>query len=133
MRRASLTGIAIAALAAQPALARDVAYGEAEAMRGIYASGFEQSAMRPCDPAPSRCSPAEASEQACWVDFTREAALRYRELAGDGAWGKRSATRQLAFTGRKSTGAGRFGHMGAFDCQIRIEDVSAVTLLSGAD
>ncbi|MBC2776139.1 hypothetical protein [Parasphingopyxis marina] len=91
--------------------------GPAE-MWGIWAIGFETSNFVGCA-SESDC-PEPGEDNGCWLDFTSEAAAQLDPALRD----RRDHWRyRMRIRGTREEGAGGYGHLGAYECQITAEEI----------
>lgn len=100
-------------------------YGPVQAMQGIAVSGFEVDAITLCADSRDECvARADRSGNGCWVEYTSIGGEQLRALMAGEDYDKYGYVRHwIEFTGRKTRADGKFGHLGAYDCQILLETV----------
>lgn len=108
-----------------PEMSPDSVFGE---FTGLYRGGFELSQFRPCPGSVKDSTLANQLEgKRIWLEVTEEAAERYRARVppptdtiivnqGEGPWFHVRVKGML-------TGPGYYGHLGASDYELRVEEI----------
>ena len=104
-------------------------YGVTKPLRGFYSTGFEKSVFGLCLSGKDSCkipiSWDDPFKGFCWAEFSPRATASLERLIVE----KPEAPGQVIWlegNGQIATKPGPFGHLGAYHCQVKIDEVRMV-------
>ena len=109
-------------------------YGPSQDMKGVAVNGFEVDALTPCGDDREACiaSAASTARAACWLEYTSEAREQLMLFSDDQAYEKVAYMRYwMELTGRHTVTKSQYGHLGAYPCQVLVENVTRYEELAG--